>query len=121
MTDAFQGIPNVHPQAAEALRDMEQFRDALSDQLHQVTTGAFTGTDEDATVQVTVNGTRWLTGLHVEDGLLRLGAETVQDRINEALANAQAAASEAFAAQQAQLYANLTGLTTSLRTGLGLG
>lgn len=116
----FQGIQNVHPQVAEALRDMERFRDALSDQLHRVTTGSFTGMDEAETVRVTVNGTRWLTGLHIEDGLLRLGAATVQDRINEALATAQAAASEAFAAQQAELYANLSGLSGSLRSGLGL-
>ncbi|NTY60703.1 YbaB/EbfC family nucleoid-associated protein [Mycolicibacterium sphagni] len=112
--------PGTHPQVAETMQFLEKFSSALSDQVQQVSTATFTGTDEDKTVEVTVDGARWLTGLHVEDGLLRLGADEVSSRINEALQNAQAAASESIREKQAQLYANLAGITQSMKNGLDL-
>jgi DNA-binding protein YbaB len=119
-TDRAQLPPGTHPQVAETMKLLEKFNSALSDQIQQVSTAAFKGTDEDKTVEVTVDGARWLTGLYIEDGLLRLGAETVGERINEAMRNAQAAASESIHERQAQLYANLAGITATMRNGLGL-
>jgi DNA-binding protein YbaB len=119
-TDRNQLPPGTHPQVTETMQLLEQFSSALSDQIQQVSTASFTGTDEDKTVEVTVDGARWLTGLHVEDGLLRLGAEAVGARINEALQNAQAAASESIRAKHAQLYSNLAGITQSMKSGLDL-
>ncbi len=110
----------AHPEAVQALEQLKQFQAALSDQLSQVTDGTFTGTDQHGTVEVTVDGARWLKGLFIQDGLLRLGADEVQERINEAIGTAQAAASESLQAQQGQLYANLRGITSSLKDGLGL-
>jgi DNA-binding protein YbaB len=107
------------PQVADALHQLERFNSVLNDQIRQATGGAYVGTDLDKTVEVTVDGARWLTGLHIEDGLLRLGAEVVGDRINEALHSAQTQASAAAREQQMQLFATLTDITSSLIDGLG--
>ncbi len=93
----------MHPQVAEALRLAQRFESALDDQMHRTNTQSFTATDEAKSVEVTLNGRRWLTGLYIDDGLTRLGAETVEQRVNEALRNAEAAAGEAIAADQARL------------------
>jgi DNA-binding protein YbaB len=110
----------THPQVAEAFEQLKRFNSALRDQMYRTNTGFFTATDEDKTVNVTINGQRTLTGLYIEDGLLRLGPETVEQRINEALSNAQAAATEAFAEQQEQLIASLAEATAGLQKALGL-
>ncbi|MBO0677350.1 YbaB/EbfC family nucleoid-associated protein [Mycolicibacterium sp. S2-37] len=110
-----------HPEALAALAQLQEMQAVLSDQLRQVTEGVHTGTDEHQTVEVTVDGSRWLKSIFIKDGLLRLGADEVQNRINEAMGEAQAKASAALQAQQGQLYANLQGITASLRDGLGLG
>jgi DNA-binding protein YbaB len=65
---------------------------------------SFRGTDEAVTVAVTVDGRQRLTGLQIKDGLLRLGAETVAQRINEAILEAQAAATVANGAAQERLF-----------------
>lgn len=117
-TEPTQIPPGTHPQAAETLQLLEKFNSALNDEIRQVGTAVYKGTDENTTVEVTVDGARWLTGLYIEDGLLRLGAEEVGERINEALRNAQAAASASIQERQAELYANLSGITASMRSGL---
>ncbi|CQD06373.1 Nucleoid-associated protein YbaB [Mycobacterium europaeum] len=109
-----------HPQVTETLAQFERFNKALEDQMHLTNTESFTASDETETVEVTINGHRCLVDVHIEDGLLRLGAETVQRRINEALANAQAGATEAIQAQQAQLVANLTDILGSLQNTVGM-
>jgi DNA-binding protein YbaB len=89
--------------------------------MRRTDTENFRGTDQAETVEVTLNGHRCLTGLEIEEGLLRLGAETVQQRINEALLNAQGAATEARQAENAQLVRTLVDITQSLQNSLGLG
>ena len=81
-----------HPQAAAVLDEFKKFNDVLEGTLKQRGTGSFKATDESKTVEVVINGDMLLTQLHIEDGLLRLGAETVEQRINEALSKAIAEA-----------------------------
>ncbi|OBF13497.1 DNA-binding protein [Mycobacterium sp. ACS4054] len=112
--------PDAHPQVAQALEQLHQFSSALESQMRRTHIESFTATDETETVEVTINGQRCIVGLDIEDGLLRLGSHTVQQRINEALHNAQAGASAALRAQQAQLFASLTELAGSLQKTVGL-
>src|SRR5947209_3211297 len=112
--------PDAHPQVAQALEQLQRFSSALESQMYRSNTQFFTATDEAQTVEVTINGHRCLTGLHVEDGLLRLGANTVQQRVNAALQKAHAGASAALQAQQAQLFASLTDLAGSIQKTVGL-
>ena len=109
----------THPQVAEALAGLERFNKALEDQMSRTNNGSYTATDDAETVEVTISGRRCLTDLHIEDGLLRLGAEPVEERINEALLKAQAGASEAIQAQQAQLVASLSEIAGSLQKAVG--
>jgi len=105
----------MHPNVAQALEHLERFNSALEGQMRQTATGSFSATDESETVHVTLNGYRSLTGLRIDEGLLRLGADTVGLRINEALAKAQAAASETTESQQTDLVAALSEIANSLR------
>ncbi len=109
-----------HPQVAEALEQLKRFNSLLEDQMTQSDTGSFTATDEEKTVTATINGHRLLTGLFIEDGLLRLGAETVEQRINEAMRNAQAEATAAIAGQQQHVIASLIEITGNLAKSVGL-
>jgi DNA-binding protein YbaB len=109
----------TNPQVAEALQQMQRFISALEDDKYRANTESFTATDDAETVKVTVNGDRWLTGLRIEHGLLRLGAETVRQRIHEALHKAQAAASAATEDQEQQLEETLTGLLGAIQQQFG--
>jgi DNA-binding protein YbaB len=110
----------MHPQAAEALRQVQRFTSALEDQMHRPEAESFTGTDEAKTVEVTLNGRRCLTGLRIDDSLPQLGAETVEQRINEAVRNAQAAAAATIAAGNERFIAGLVDIAGSLQKMLGL-
>jgi len=110
----------MHPQAAEALRQVQRFTSVIEDQMRWEKTESFTGTDEAETVEVTVDGRRYLTGLHIDDSLPQLGSETMEQRINEAVRNAQAAASAGIDAENEQLIAGLFGIAGSLQKMLGL-
>jgi len=110
----------MHPQVAEALRQAQRFQSALEDQMHRTKTESFNATDEAESVQVTLNARYSLTGLYIEEGLLRLGADTVQQRINEALLNARAAATEAIGAEDDQLIESLADIVGSLKKTLGV-
>lgn len=110
----------MHPQVAEALRHAQQIQSALEDQQHRTNTESFTATDESETVEVTLNARLCLTDLHIEDGLLRLGADTVEQRINEAVANAQATATAAIDAEHERLIEMVAGIAGSLKETLGL-
>lgn len=68
------------------LQQMRRVQSALEDERHRTDTASYTGTDQAKTVEVTLDWRHWLTGLNIEDGLLRLGAEEVAQRVNEALA-----------------------------------
>jgi DNA-binding protein YbaB len=108
----------MHPQTNEALQQAQQFQSAVENQMDRTNTESFKATDEAKTVNAIVNGRQWLTGLYIEDGLLRLGAKTVEQRLNEALRNAQTVAAEAFEAQREQLIASLTEITAALKNTL---
>jgi len=82
---------NAHPQMTEAMEHLQRFNAALEDQMRARSAKSFTATDEAETVEVTVNADLFLTSLHIEAGLLRQGAKSVEHRINEALQNAQSA------------------------------
>jgi len=110
----------MHPQVAEALRQAELFQSALEGQLHAGKEQTYTGTDEAKTVAATVDGRLVLIGLEFEDGLLRQDAETVEQHINEALQNAQAAATEATDADHDRLVESLSEIADSLKKTLGL-
>jgi DNA-binding protein YbaB len=85
----------------------------MDDQLAKMNTESFTATDEARTVEVTLNGHHWLTDLFIEDGLLRLGAATVEARINEALSRATAKASESISADRERIEATVAELTAN--------
>jgi DNA-binding protein YbaB len=113
-------MAGAHPQVAGALEQLQRMQSVLEGVADQTANEIFTGTDEDKTVSATITGLHVLTNLYIEDGLLRLGAETVEHRVNEALRNATIAATTAVAAQHEELFATLTEATNELKTGLGL-
>jgi len=104
-------MTDMHPQVAAVLQQAQRLQAAMDDQLAKMNTETFTATDEARTVEVTLNGHHWLTDLFIEDGLLRLGAETVQARINEALANATARAVESIQLDRERLNELVTEIT----------
>lgn len=93
----------MHPEVAAVLQQAQRLQSVMDEQLAKMNTESFTATDEAKTVEVTLNGHHWLTDLFIEDGLLRLGADTVEARINEALGNATAKATESIDADRAKL------------------
>jgi DNA-binding protein YbaB len=110
----------------EVLRHTQRMQSAMDDQLHAIATRSFKATDEAKTVSVTVDGRQRLTGLFLADGLLRLGTETVAQRINEAMANAQAAAATADHADQQRFFElmdyageSLGGIVAPMQANLG--
>ncbi|SPM43463.1 DNA-binding protein [Mycobacterium numidiamassiliense] len=110
----------IHPQVAEALRQAQQFQSTLDDHLHRADTDTVTATDETESVEVTLDGHGWLAGLVIEPGLLRLGAEAVEERINDAMRNAKAAAAASSDADEERLVASLAEITGSLNNIFGL-
>lgn len=105
------------PQPEDALRQLRRRGAALKDRMHQRASEYFTGTDEAGSVEVTVNGRRWLTGLYMQEGLLELEAATVERRVNVALRNAQAAAMAAGGDQQERLTNGWPALPVGSRRG----
>ena len=107
------------PDMDAVLQQAQLAQSSLEDFKHGINTGTFTGTDDARTVEVTINGHQWLTDLYIEDGLLRLGAETVGARLNEAVGNAQAAATAGVEAQHEQLLAKLADIAATLQSHVG--
>lgn len=114
MTDA------THPPVAEALRQMRRLQSALLTEQQRMSTASFTGTDIEGTVEVTLDWRHWLTGLRIEDGLLRLGTEILEQRISDALRDAEATALASAEADQQRLIASVTDIAEELRKGLGV-
>ena len=110
-----------HAQVAEVLRHAQHIQSAMDEQLHQLNTRSFKGTDAAKTVAATVDGRQRLTDLYLQDGLLRLGTQTVAQRINEAMVNAQAAATAADEAEQQRFFELMDGAAGSLKGILGFG
>ena len=110
----------MDPQLDEVLRQtgrMQSLMDALAQQLD---TESFEGADEAKTVVATLNGRRWLTGLYIQDGLLRLGTEKVGQRVTEAIRNALAAATADDEAEQERLIESMADIVGSLGIAAGL-
>lgn len=103
----------MHPEVAAVLQQAQRLQSVMDEQLAKMNTESFTATDEAKTVEVTLNGHHWLTDLFIEDGLLRLGADTVEARINEALGNATAKATESIDADRARLNELVAEITAS--------
>jgi len=103
----------MHPEVAAVLQQAQRLQSVMDEHLAKMNTESFTATDEAKTVEVTLNGHHWLTDLFIEDGLLRLGADTVEARINEALGNATAKATESIDADRARLNELVAEITAS--------
>jgi DNA-binding protein YbaB len=110
---------DMHPQVAAVLRQAQRLQSLMDDQLTKMNTQTFTATDESETVEVTLNGHHWLTDVFIEDGLLRLGAETVQGRINEALQKAADIASTSIEEDRERIDAVVAEITSDLNNGPG--
>lgn len=106
----------MHPQVAAVLRQAQELQSIVDDQLNKMNNQTFTATDESETVEVTLDGHHNLTGAFIEDGLLRLGAHTVEQRINEALQKATAAATASIEADRERIDAAVTEITASLQS-----
>jgi DNA-binding protein YbaB len=105
---------DLPPHVAQALALAGRFQSALDGTLNQMNQGSFRGKDDAETVEVTINGHQWLTGVRIDDGLIKeLGAEAVGARVQEALMNAQSSASQYNDAAGEQLTAVLEALSNT--------
>ncbi|PRI15474.1 hypothetical protein B2J96_12290 [Mycobacterium shigaense] len=98
---------------------MKKFNDVLEGALKAKGTGSFTAKDDTETVEVVTNGDMCITQVCIEDGLLRLGADKVEDRINEALSRAQAKATAANEAMYGATFEALAGIVQSMAQIVG--
>lgn len=98
----------MHPQVAAVLQQAQRLTSIMDEQLYKMKSEKFTATDESKTVEVTLNGHQWLTDVFINDGLLRLGAQVVAQRLNEALQNATTQASASIEADWERLDATFT-------------
>ncbi|WP_373234399.1 YbaB/EbfC family nucleoid-associated protein [Mycobacterium marinum] len=109
----------MDPQVAQVLALAGRFQSALDGTLNQMNTGTFRGTDDTETVEVMINGHQWLTGVRIADGLLKeVGSEVVGARINQALKNAQAAASKYNDVAGQQLTEMLASMSQTMNNGM---
>jgi len=104
----------MHPQVAAVLQQAQQLQSLMDDQLHKMASESFSAMDETQTVEVTLDGHHLLTDVHIQDGLLRLGAETVEARLNEALSNAGAIAAASIEADRERIDAVVAAITGEL-------
>lgn len=110
---------DMPPQVADMLRMTERIQSVIDAEAHQLKTESFRGADEADTVRVTLDGRQWLTGLEIEPGLLRLGAHTVEQRVNEAILDAQTTATAAGEAEQARVLEALATIAGPLKAMIG--
>jgi DNA-binding protein YbaB len=101
----------MHPEVAAVLRQAQRLQTVMDEQLAKMSSETFTATDDEESVEVTLDGHHWLTDVFINDGLLRLGAETVQNRVNEALLKATAMAAESIAADRERIDAAVAEIT----------
>jgi DNA-binding protein YbaB len=106
---------DMHPEVAAVLRQAAQLQSLMDEQLHKMNNQTFTATDEAETVEVTLDGHHHLTGTFIADGLLRLGAQTVEQRVNEALQNAAAVAAESSELDRERIDAAVADITADLQ------
>ncbi len=102
----------VHPKVAAVLEQTQRLQSVLDAQLAKMNSEKFTATDRFSTVRVTLTGHHRLDGVVIEDGLLRLGAQAVEDRLNEALQIATAAATQSIEADLRRLDSMVAEITS---------
>ena len=105
---------DMHPEVAAVLKQAQRLQALMDEQLNKMDSESFTATDESETVEVTLNGHHWLKDVFIEDGLLRLGANTVEQRLNEALQNATADATASIDADRERLDAVVAEITADM-------
>lgn len=115
MSTADESVDGVqmHPEVAAVLRQAGRLQELMDAQLHKMASESFTATDEADTVEVTLNGHHELVDVYLADGVLRLGAQTVEQRLNEALDTATEAAAESIAADRHRLNEAVAEITDS--------
>lgn len=104
----------MHPEVAAVLRQARRLQSLMDEQLDKMATSSFTATDEHDTVEVTLNGHQWLKDVYIQDGLLRLGTEEVEHRVNEALHRASAQASASIDADRERIDAVVAEITAEI-------
>ena len=109
---------DMHPEVAAVLRQAQRLQALMDDQLAKMAGESFTATDEAKTVEVTLDGHHWLQDVFIEAGLLRLGADTVEERVNEALQNAGAIASASIQADRERIDTAVVEITSELTDGV---
>ncbi|MDA4108823.1 YbaB/EbfC family nucleoid-associated protein [Mycolicibacterium holsaticum] len=103
----------MHPQVAAVLQQAQQLQSIMDEQLRRMDSQTFTATDESGTVEVTLDGHHQLKAVSLADGVMRLDVEEVQQRINEALHNAAAAASVSIEADRERIDTAVAELTVT--------
>ncbi|MCV6979570.1 YbaB/EbfC family nucleoid-associated protein [Mycolicibacterium pulveris] len=93
----------MHPQVAAVLAQAQRLQSIMDDQLDRMNSQTFTATDESGTVEVTLDGHHQLRAVHFVEGLIGVGAEELEHRLNEALRNAAAAASASLDADRERI------------------
>lgn len=105
---------DLHPEVAAVLKQARRLQALMDEQLDKMDSESFTATDESETVEVTLNGHHWVKDVFIEDGLLRLGSNMVEQRLNEALQNATAQATASIDADRERLDAVVAEITANL-------
>lgn len=104
----------MHPDVSAVLRQAQQLQSLMDAALHRMNTQTFTAKDQSETVEVTLDGHHQLTGVVIQDGLLRLGVEEVAQRLNEALHRATDAATASLEADRDRIDAAVADITDGL-------
>ncbi|MBX7449080.1 YbaB/EbfC family nucleoid-associated protein [Mycolicibacterium sp. 3033] len=105
---------DMHPEVEAVLRQARRLQSLMDEQLDKMAGESFTAADETETVEVTLNGHHWLQDVYIQDGLLRLGAETVEGRVNEALQKASAEAAASIDADRERIDAVVAEITAEM-------
>jgi DNA-binding protein YbaB len=105
----------LDPGPAQTLALLGKFQSAMEGQMNQMAGGEYKASDTEKSVDVTLNGYQWLTKLCIQPGLLKeIGADGVAARVNEALQNAQQAASAYNEVAGEQLVATLDAISKAI-------
>lgn len=105
---------DLNAEVEAVLRQARRLQSLMDDQLEKMASESFTAADDTETVEVTLNGHHWLQDVYIQDGLLRLGAETVENRVNEALQKASADAAASIDADRERIDAVVAEITAEM-------
>ncbi|MGE0218530.1 YbaB/EbfC family nucleoid-associated protein [Mycolicibacterium sp.] len=108
---------DMHPEVAAVLRQARRLQTLMDEQLDKMANESFTASDDTDTVEVTLDGHHWLKDVYIQDGLLRLGAEVVEQRVNEALQKASAQASASIDTDRERIDAVVAEITAEIAEG----